>query len=100
MLVRLTNPLIPHICRDSLLQESERKANGYREWIAGRRVNTLNGIRVGTNARQKIILRLEVTLVKQIVYREIEVHETPKAFAHAEINDVDPCGANPRIERD
>ena len=53
----------------------ESQSDRHAEGIAGRRVDARGGLFAGAHARLEEVLRLEVTLVEKIIYREVEVHE-------------------------
>jgi hypothetical protein len=52
-----------------------------------------NGV-TRTQTRLKVVLRLEVSLVREIISREIKVNPTPETLAHAEIKHIKPRCAN------
>jgi hypothetical protein len=48
----------------------------------------------GTDARLKIVLRLKIAFVSQVVYREVEIDPTPNPFGHAHIQNVEARSAH------
>ena len=48
----------------------------------------------GTDARLKIVLRLKIAFVGEVVYREVEIDPTPNPFGHAHIENVETRSAH------
>ncbi len=51
----------------------------------------------GTDARLKIVLRLKIAFVGQVVYREVESDPRPNPFGHAQIDNVEARSARPGV---